>query len=332
MAVRLIHGETTIMKRSFILLSLAFTLVGCQAVSVYSPAESESGYTYVPLDPFPVTPKQGTSCRSQDTLSRKTLLESLPDNAVRMLTERFDASGAVTYGPSKVGGAGESYRVTIDYIYSDTINRQVWISKTVTAIWDTDNVKGKTERRMVPIGSIPDFTYVPGSETYKITSHRPPIGENPEQVKEREVFDKEYMEYSVPVYVGVGLRVAANIYAAKGYANISGLGIIGAEAEANNLKGSLIIQTLGVNGKSVAAALPIQSELNRTTAQNAIVAIGTIKALLHAPETLVAPRVVGLYLPFPGGKALVNALISELSKTEIPWEYNCFSRSRPGEE
>jgi hypothetical protein len=158
----------------------------------------------------------------------------------------------------------------------------------------------------VPIGSTPPFSYLTGSEEYKITSESPSdsrglnLGED-EQTEWRR-FHKEYTEYSVPVYVGLGLRVAANIYSTNGKANISGLGIIGAEAEAENLKGSLVIQTLGVNGRAIAAALPIQSEVNRTTAQNAISAVGAIKALLHAEETWVAPRVVGLYLPFPGGK------------------------------
>lgn len=113
------------------------------------------------------------------------------------------------------------------------------------------------------------------------------------------------------------------VYVTGANANISGIGVIGAEAEADRLKGSLVVQTLGVNGKSVAAALPIQSELNRTTAQNAIVAVGSIKALLYSPETITSPRVVGLYLPFPGGKALVNALISELSKERVEWYRAC---------
>lgn len=129
--------------------------------------------------------------------------------------------------------------------------------------------------------------------------------------------------FNIPVYVGVGLRVSASVYVTSASANISGIGIIGAEAEADRLKDSLVVQTLGVNGKSVAAALPIQSELNRTTAQSAIVSVGSIKALLYADETVTSPRVVGLYLPFPGGKPLVNALISELSSQRVTWKRAC---------
>ena len=152
--------------------------------------------------------------------------------------------------------------------------------------------------------------FLPGSERYEVT-----------RLKEGEAAGAN--QFNIPVYVGVGLRVSAYVYVTGASANISGIGIIGAEAEANNLRGSLVVQTLGVNGKSVAAALPIQSELNRTTAQSAIVAVGAIKALLYADETIKSPRVVGLYLPFPGGKPLVNAIISELSKKQVEWSRPC---------
>jgi hypothetical protein len=103
--------------------------------------------------------------------------------------------------------------------------------------------------------------------------------------------------FYLPLYIGIGLRVTADIRVLRANTKIGGLGIIGAEADAGNLSGSLVVQTLGVNGKSISAALPIQSELNRTTAQNAIVSIGSIKALLYEQDTVVSPRVVGLYFP-----------------------------------
>jgi len=250
------------------------------------------------------------------------VLEALPDNAVRMLIEQFDATGKITYGPSSIRVGNESYRVTIDYIYSDTINRKFFISKSVLL---KDGGEGKKPRRVaVSIHAPLNDKHVKNSEQYQVSLH--PAN----TVKKSDEGESEFMEYNIPIYVGLGLRTSSIIYAVKSNANISGLGIIGAEAEANNLRGSLTIQTLGVNGKSIAAALPIQSELNRTTVQNAIVAIGTIKALLHSPETWISPRVVGLYLPFPGGKALVNALISEVLKEPVMWEMHCPTRRRNG--
>jgi hypothetical protein len=271
--------------------------------------EVESGYTYIPIDPFPVQTEAGASCRSE---GKKTvgLLEALPDNAVRMLVEKFDLSGNVSYLTAKAGAAGESYRVTVDYINADTINVPVAITKLM-------RVKGtQNDYKPVNIFSSNPEGFDPGSEVYDVTR----IDSSRLSTKGGSAAGAVF---NIPVYVGVGLRVSANVHVVGATANISGIGVIGAEAEADRLRGSLIVQTLGVNGKSVASALPIQNELNRTTAQNAIVSVGSIKALLYADETIKSPRVVGLYLPFPGGKPLVNALISELSKERVTWYKPC---------
>lgn len=276
-----------------------------------SSGEVESGYTYVPIDPLPVQTVHDAACKDKRAAgSPEPLLEAFPDNAVRMLVERFDVSGNVSYGIAKAGAKGESYRVTVDYINVDTINVRVWIAKSM--------VEAKSKGYApVPLLSPPGSEYVPGTEIYEVSR------EKPEMPQDKSARFPDFAEFNIPVYVGVGLRVSANVYVVGANANISGIGVIGAEAEAEKLKGSLVVQTLGINGKSVAAALPIQSELNRTTAQNAIVAVGAIKALLYADETVKSPRVVGIYLPFPGGKPLVNAIISELSKKPVAWERPC---------
>jgi hypothetical protein len=298
------------MANTLLLLVVVALLGGCASTFPQSEGERQSGYTYVPIDPFAVQTVLGDSCKETGSGKAKvygTLLESLPDNAVRMLIERFNASGTVTYGPAKLGAKGESYRVTVDYINADTINVQVWISKTMR------NIGGETQVVSFMAPPLPQF--LPDTEVYTVTRRRPTMKST-----------GEYVEFNIRVYVGIGLRVSANVDVVGASANISGIGVIGAEAEAERVKGSLVVQTLGVNGKSIAAALPIQSELNRTTAQSAIVAVGAIKALLYAAETSVSPRVVGIYLPFPGGKPLVNALISELSKERVEWPRPLFGR------
>jgi hypothetical protein len=301
---------------------LALGLLGCQTSSPWqgstssnrmtaqSMGEHESGYTYIPIDPFPVETVFGDSCRDTPDRAYGALLDALPDNAVRMLVERFDISGSVSYGISKAGAKGESYRVTVDYINADTVNVPVWVAKYMRH-------RKTGETHPVDLFNPPTEEYFANSETFSVAREKPA--------------DDPYRPFfNIPVYVGVGLRVSATVYVVGANANISGIGVIGAEAESERLKGSLVVQTLGVNGKSVTAALPIQSELNRTTAQNAIVAVGAIKALLYAEETVKSPRVVGLYLPFPGGKALVNALISELSRERLRWPRPCLASKKAG--
>jgi len=297
---------------SFLLIGAACTLTGCAWTPKFvPPAEQQSGYTYIPVDPFPVAIKPGPSCAfGKGQPNYLKLPKGLPDNAVRMLIEQFDSSGNVTYGAAKAEGENKIFRVTTDFISADTLNFPVAIRKFAVPV-------NETQPKQIPFAQeIDPRFYKARSETYSVM--RIPKGATIAPDDSSQVFN-------IPIYVGIGLRATADIVTLNTKANVTGLGVIGAEAESANLKGSLIVQTLGVNGKAVTAALPIQSELNRTTAQNAIVAVASIKTLLHADETDIAPRVVGLYLPFAGGKPLVNAIISELSTTPPEWERPCDS-------
>ena len=263
-------------------------------------------------------------------LAGSNLLKVLPDNAVRIAVEQLDASGNISYGPSGVSVKGSSYKVTIDYINADTANVRLFMIKSVRVklhknLWETLSGKGfyrESEHWLRMTDPLPPGS-VPGSEHYDIRR----VGASaylPDKVKlggtTNEVSPAQLgAEVNIPVYIGIGLRVTADILTYSGNVNISGLGAIGVAADAKKLSGSLVVQTLGINGKSIAGALPIQSELNQTTVQNAIVAVGAIKTLLYDGDTVALPRVVGLYLPFAGGKPLVNAIISELSKEPVEW-------------
>lgn len=316
------------MSKFLALMLVILVFCSCTSFSKRTPSEQESGYTYVPLDPFSVQTSPGSGCERFSQLKDpntglrewtpgfappypyRALLDSLPDNAVRMSVERFNVSGSVTYGPVGIGTEDESYRVTVDYINADTTNIPVWLTK--KAQLRQTGIENAKYDVVDPLAPLPN-NFQQGTEIYSI------IRETNSNV----VLPEYARQINIPVYVGIGLRVTANVNILKGNVNIAGLGAIGAEAEAENLRGSLVVQTLGVNGKSIAAALPIQSELNRTTAQNAIVAVGAIKALLYEKDTVKAPRVVGIYLPFPGGKPLVNAIISEISSKPIVWARPC---------
>src|SRR5262249_49802758 len=115
------------------------------------------------------------------------------------------------------------------------------------------------------------------------------------------------------------------------------LGAISAAAEAGKISGSLVVQTLGITGKPVSTALPLPSEINPTTIQNAILALGSIKAVLYDPKTEISPRVVGIYNPIGGGPEFVNDLVSNLARAPTPWPRPCARQvhrdpSRPPED
>lgn len=303
------------MKRCIIIFLLLISVIisGCKNLTCpRTNAEKQSGYTYIPIDPFPVSVKSDSEKNIPvGMLKYKELSKYLPDNTVRISVEQFDATGEVSYGAIGLSSKGGSYRVTLDYINADTASIELWIRKsmlknesarpkTTVSLFDTKYTTGKFGQ------------YVSGTEQYEVFRELPSDSD----------FDSDgFVKYKIPIYIGIGLRITAYIKSLKGKVNIVGLGSISAQAEAENLSGSLVVQTLGVNGKSIASALPIQSELNRTTTQNAVVAVGSIKAILYNDEesTTVVPRVVGLYAPFPIDQALLNKIISEISFGEFFW-------------
>ena len=132
-------------------------------------------------------------------------------------------------------------------------------------------------------------------------------------------------EVTIPVYVGVGLRLLADVRVLKGTVNLASLGAIAASVEAGSSAGSLTVQTLGLSGEKVMSAMPLPSKLNQTTVENAILAIGTIKALMYDEDKVnVTPRVTGFFLPLRYGSAdLVNLIYAELAKSDVPWFRNC---------
>lgn len=324
--------------------ALALALVGSVlsgCTRTFPPAQSRaevlSGFTYVPIDPFPVyvSAAGGEAQPLSASMTPSEILRLLPDNAVRMSIEQIDQSGNVAYGPVGIGVRGGQYRVTIDYINADTTSIRVWI-KPVSTPKKPPQPRGRPDvARLIPAvfhqeesGSeivLYDYAY-PGDyavvDPFDLGSWASSEGgaglvvttERPDAAS-----IWQYAEYNIPIYIGIGLRITADIEVVAGSVDISGLGLLGAHAEANKLSGSLVLQTLGVNGRAIAAALPIQSELNRTTTQNAVVAVGSIKALLYDNETVVSPRVVGLYLPFAADRPLLNAIISEISKEPPVW-------------
>ncbi|RSE33361.1 hypothetical protein [Acinetobacter junii] len=294
-----------------LLISIIGLVNGCTTLKglPQSQAEMYSGFTYIPIDPFRVNTI--ANCKSypvdKEIKSSSEMLDSFPDNSVRISIEQISGSGKATYGTSYTSSKGDQYKVTVDHIISDTTNITFYISKLM---------QNNLTKEFEPVSLLEQNhnKYVTNSEIYEVIRER---DEKPS------LNDKKYEQFSLPIYIGVGLRITANVRNLTNNTNISGLGVIGAEAEAKKLQGTLVVQTLGINGKAIASALPIQSELNQTTVQNSIVAIGSIKALLYDNETVKSPRVVGLYLPFKGDTALINAIISELSRESIIWDKPC---------
>ncbi len=116
----------------------------------------------------------------------------------------------------------------------------------------------------------------------------------------------------VPIYVGIGLRLTANITVNKGTVNLGNLLSIGAEVSMGKVSGFLVVQTLGISGESISPLIPMPNEINSTTIQNAIMALGAIKTKLYDDKTMITPRVVGVYNNLGNGVETINQFISSI--------------------
>lgn len=307
-------------------LIMAAILSGCQTQPQLpsTDAESRTSYTYIPLDPLPIKRKNGDSCDEKISnpvrLTTAELLKVLPDQTVRMAIKKFNASGKVSYAAFASAGKNESYEVILDYMNTDTAPGKFLVRKYVVRLENYNaGLLGTTYKRTDY--KVDDNLGLAESTPASVITqyHVVPYTEEAEKSKEY----KDYSVINVPIYVGLGLRLKASITTLEANVNLSGLPAIAAQAEAGSLRGSLVVQTLGVSGKNIATALPLPSELNPTTLTNSILSMGAIKAMIHDDATNKKARIVGFYNPFGGGEAFVNALIDALSESRHNWYRAC---------
>lgn len=94
--------------------------------------------------------------------------------------------------------------------------------------------------------------------------------------------------------VGVGLRLVTLLTVSEAGINIGDLSSIGVAAKAGKVKGTLMIEVVGIKSKEVTTLLPLPSEINQTTIQNAMQALATIKSKIYDSETKLYPQVMAI--------------------------------------
>jgi hypothetical protein len=261
-----------------ILISTVFILFfGCSASKkipkTMGDIQNAESFGYQPLDPLPVELKSIVD----SPMTNKRLMNSLPDETMRLAIGQVDSKGNISFGPAKIGYAGSSYIVILDYVKFDTKSFPVQVAK------DTNNT-------VIDFRSISD---------YDAANSTPP-------------------DAVIPVYVGVGLRFTATIQVNEGKVDLGNLFALGLAAESKKVTGTLIIQTLGISGETISTLIPMPSQINTTTIQNAIMALASIKAKIYETDAQIHPRVVGFYNNLGGGQKTVNRFISSVLSRSIP--------------
>src|SRR6478735_2207870 len=227
---------------------LLVALSGCKHRPANAPASSDM-YT-------PVAPLALNTCGENGN----AWLNVLPNETSQVTVVQNDGSGSVSYGPATVVVVGHSYKVLVDYI--------LYTTTTMPTRWS----------RSVSGGEDQYYFESPGNRfAFRIKEEPKGIGIDPKQAAVTVVADVTTVRRSqdeeslvaIPVYVGIGFRLEADVVVTKGTVNIGSVSALGVAATAGHISGSLAVQRIGIQGNNV-PPVPIPNEISTSTIQSVL--------------------------------------------------------------
>jgi len=278
-----------------------------------TPGELATNYGYVPLDGLAVeTVPAAGSCKEAATGAKpqfKSVLQSLPDISVRLAISSRTQNGNLGFGPVTFTEKGGTYRAVLDYVNADVVP----MTFAITAF---DGVGWRPLANAVAM-SKPILGYQAKWQDDAVQDNA-----------------SSGTIVTFPVYVGVGMRLTADITALEGKIELTSLAGIGAAAQAKAVSGIVTVQTIGVNTQLIGTALPLPSKLDDTTMENSIMSLATGRMAMYTAdaekqELGMAVRVVGLYTPVGSDPTLINAIYGELSRRRPKWYRPCTDGKPP---
>lgn len=116
----------------------------------------------------------------------------------------------------------------------------------------------------------------------------------------------------IVIDIGVGLRAETKFTALKSGANIADIINMGVAAQNNQISGTMAFQTMGIESKTISDTLPIPSELSKTSIQNALQTMATIKANIYDTNTIAIPQIVGIEIQTYPDDILIKDILSAI--------------------
>jgi hypothetical protein len=104
---------------------------------------------------------------------------------------------------------------------------------------------------------------------------------------------------AIPVYIGIGVRIQADVSNFSASLNVGSLPAISAAVSAGSTKGTISVVAMGITGNSIGLMIQQPVDLNDTTIQSALQSVGAIKASLATAEKAdpsqfnLHPQVIG---------------------------------------
>ncbi|MFT3686407.1 MAG: hypothetical protein QM783_16045 [Phycisphaerales bacterium] len=293
---------------------------GCQGLhapgaSDEKPESSANAFTYHPINPLTVWVNAGDLDGLPATGYRDAFLSDFANDATRVGMYKINANGSFNAGVVGANADGENYSMVIDFIKYLTLSIPVRVFEAttparpptidgVTVSWS----EAERHPKRVDRGS-----GIPAKIRYLAIEATASAEDDLKQLKsgsltknnkvvaklsdEESNFVREVFAGSMPVYVGVGVRVRADFKSFKGDIKISGLPGLSAEASAGNIRGTLSVQTMGVGGKEITPLMRIPSDLSIASIQTAIETATSVKLKIYEENTVIQPMVVGFESP-----------------------------------
>ncbi|MCJ2164674.1 MULTISPECIES: hypothetical protein [unclassified Pseudodesulfovibrio] len=272
------------MKKTAFLVFVLFMIVGCNGKWGKNTADVANETTLTAEQIALLNTKKSYGYYPLDplpinvTCKPQEILENLPDETMRLAIGELTAGASVSYTVASASVKGSRYVVILDYIKFETDFIETSVQE--------QTLDGITTKSLSIIS--------PQNKASKKT------------------------DLLVPAYVGVGVRLSAYIQAFESGVDLGGLFGIGAAAEAKKISGTLVIQTLGLSGPGISDIIPMPVEISRSSIQNAIMALASIKAKMYdLDKRYVHPRVIGIYNNVDSDSNSVYRFIAQMLKTPI---------------
>lgn len=225
---------------------------------------------------------------------RQALLNEFSNETTRVALAKKNAKGVLSFGVGGANAEGEEYSMVVDYIKYMTISIPVRVIAATTPETGNGATPARTRYIAMKATSDPavDKAFITGKPGHSANSKQQGIP----RWEENESF-KEIFAGSMPLYVGVGVRVRADFDQIKGDFKVSGLPGLSIEAAAGNIKGNLSVQGMGIGGKEITALMRIPSDLSIASIQGAIESATSIKLKMYDENTTIQPMIIGFESP-----------------------------------
>ncbi len=94
--------------------------------------------------------------------------------------------------------------------------------------------------------------------------------------------------------IGIGLRIKAKVKTTKENLNLGSLMSLGLEAQRNNLRGEISIDIIGIDSENVTNLIPLTSQIDQSSIQNALEALASIKSKIYEDKTTLTPHMIAI--------------------------------------